>query len=110
MGPLPEHKDRLLEFAYTLYVEGMCDCGRPKSECRNEANIGQYEVASVICHAQAAIEEHTGQQGFKAEPGERFYATEIDDELVVRRKFAPLPNPDDRGNEPGQGNDDGEPA
>lgn len=88
MGELPASKDRLLEFAYTLYVEGMCECGRPKSECRNEDNAGLYEVADVTCYAQAAIEEHTGQTGFKAEPGQRFYAAEIDDELVVRRKFA----------------------
>ncbi len=99
---MPEAKDRLLEFAYTLYVEGMCGCGRPKSECRNEANAGLYEVASVTCQAQAAIEEHTGQKGFKAEPGQRFYATEIDDELVVRRTFTPLVrngrnNADDEG-------------
>jgi hypothetical protein len=92
-----------LEFAYTLYVEGMCDCGRPKFECRNEANRGLYEVADVTCHAQAAIEEHTGQKGFKAEPGQRFYATELDDELITRRTFAPLPNPDDGGQEADKG-------
>ena len=88
MGELPECKDRLLEFAYTLYVEGMCECGRPKFECRNDANRGLYEVADTTCHAQAAVEEHTGQEKFKPEPGQRFYATEIDPELVVRRTFA----------------------
>lgn len=96
---MPGWKDRLLEFAYTLYVEGMCDCGRPKHECRDEANRGLYEVADVTCYAQAAIEEHTGQKGFKAEPGQRFYATEIDDELITRRAFAPLPDADYRGDE-----------
>lgn len=85
---MPERKDRLLEFAYTLYVEGLCDCGRPKTECRNEANAGLYEAADITCYAQAAIEEHTGQKGFKAEPGQRFYAAEIDEELVTRRTFA----------------------
>lgn len=92
---MPESKDRLLEFAYTLYVEGMCDCGRPKWECRNEANRGLYEVADVTCYAQAAVEEHTGQDKFKADPGQRFYATEIDDELITRRSFAVLSDSDD---------------
>lgn len=68
----------------------MCDCGRPKHECRNDANRGLYEVADVTCYAQAAIEEHTGQKDFKADPGQRFYAVEIDAELVTRRTFAPL--------------------
>ena len=77
-----------MEFAYTLYVDGLCDCGRPKLECRNEANAGLYEVADVTCYAQAAIEEHTGQKDFKADPGQRFYATEIDEELITRRTFA----------------------
>ena len=86
---MPGWKDRLLEFAYTLYVEGMCDCGRPKFECRHPDNAGQYVVDSITCHAQAAIEEHTGQKDFKAEPGQRFYATEIDEGLIVRRTFAP---------------------
>ena len=76
-----------MEFAYTLYVEGLCDCGRPKVECRNDANRGLYEVADVTCYAQAAIEEHTGQKDFKPDPGQRFYATEIDDELITRRTF-----------------------
>lgn len=83
-----------MEFAYTLYVEGMCECGRPKFECRNEANAGLYEVADITCHATAAVEEHTGQTGFKAEPGQRFYATEIDAELVTRRTFAAPPSLD----------------
>jgi len=76
-----------LEFAYTLYIEGLCDCGRPKFECRNEANAGLYEVDSVTCQAQAAVEEHTGQKGFKPEPGQRFYATEIDEDLITRRSL-----------------------
>lgn len=79
----------------------MCDCGRPKSECRNDANRGLYEVADVTCYAQAAIEEHTGQAGFKPEPGQRFYAAEIDPELVTRRTFTPLADADDGGDEPG---------
>ena len=97
----------MLEFAYTLYLEGLCDCGRPKAECRNEANAGLYEAADVTCYAQAAVEERTGQKDFKPEPGQRFYAEEIDEDLVVRRKFAPLTNADKRGNEPGQGDDAG---
>jgi hypothetical protein len=84
-----------LEFAYTLYVEGLCDCGRPKWECRNEANRGLYEVSDTTCFAQAAVEEHTGQDKFKADPGQRFYATEIDEELITRRGFAVLPDTDD---------------
>lgn len=91
-----------MEFAYTLYVEGMCECGRPKWECRNEDNRGLYEVADITCFAQAAVEEHTGQKGFKPEPGQRFYAQEIDDELVTRRTFAPFPDADDKHDEPGQ--------
>jgi len=84
-----------LEFAYTLYVEGMCSCGRPKFECRNDANRGLYIAADVTCHAQAAVEEHTGQEKFKADPGQRFYAEEIDSDLITRRTFAVLPDADD---------------
>jgi hypothetical protein len=76
-----------LEFAYTLYVEGLCECGRPKFECRNEANRGLYEVADITCYAQAAVEEYTGQEKFKPDPGQRFYAREIDEELITRRTF-----------------------
>jgi hypothetical protein len=96
---LPESKDRLLEFAYTLYVEGLCECGRPKHECRDEANRGLYEVADVTCFAQAAVEEHTGQDKFKPDPGQRFYAREIDDELITRRTFTVPPPEDATGNE-----------
>jgi hypothetical protein len=56
----------------------------------------------VTCYAQAAVEEHTGQEKFAADPGQRFYATEIDEDLITRRTFAPLPNTDDRGNESGK--------
>jgi hypothetical protein len=98
-----------LEFAYTLYLEGRCDiCGGSKFECRNEANAGLYEVADTTCHRQAAVEEHTGQQGFKPDPGQRFYATEIDPELVTRRTFAPFPGTNDQDNEPGDGDESGE--
>jgi len=83
-------KDRLLEFAYTLYLDSVCDvCGGNRFECRNEANAGLYEVAETTCQRQAAVEEHTGRQGFKPEPGQRFYSTEIDEDLVVRRSFGP---------------------
>lgn len=88
----------------------MCDCGRPKFECRHPDNAGLYEVADVTCYAQAAVEEHTGQKGFKPEPGQRFYATEIDPDLVTRRTFAPLPEPDDAGNESGEGDERSETA
>jgi hypothetical protein len=107
---LPEFKDRLLEFAYTLYLEGICECGRPKFECRNENNAGLYEVADVTCYAAAAVEEHTGQEKFKPEPGQRFYAKEIDEELVTRRSFSPLPDADNRGDESGQRDDGSETA
>lgn len=74
-----------MEFAYTLYVDGLCDaCGRPRHECRNSENNGLYEIAETTCHAQAAVEEHTGQKGFKPDPGQRFYAVEIDDSLIAR--------------------------
>lgn len=95
-----------MEFAYTLYIEGMCgECGRPKDECRNPDNDGLYVADSVTCYAQAAVEEHTGQQGFKPDPGQRFYATEIDPELVTRRTFTPLPDADDKHDETGQRDD-----
>jgi hypothetical protein len=68
-----------------------------------------YQVADVTCWAQAAIEEHTRQEKFKADPGQRFYATEIDDELITRRTFAPLPDTDNRGDESGESNEHGEP-
>jgi hypothetical protein len=88
---LPERKDRLLEFAYTLYLESICTvCGGNRFECRNEANAGLYEVADTVCQRQAAVEEHTGQKDFKPDPGQRFYAVEIDDELVTRRTFPPF--------------------
>ena len=73
----------------------MCSCGRPKFECRNDANRGLYIAADVTCHAQAAVEEHTGQEKFKADPGQRFYAEEIDSDLITRRTFAVLPDADD---------------
>lgn len=99
---MPEWKDRLLEFAYTLYVEGMCECGAPKSECRNPENAGLYEVDSVTCQRQAAIEEHTGAKGFKPEPGQRFYASEIDEDLVTRRTFAATPPLDESDDQQGE--------
>lgn len=83
----------------------MCDCGRPKLECRNDANAGLYEVADVTCHAQAAVEEYTGQEKFKPEPGQRFYATEIDDELITRRTFAVAPALDASHNEHAESDD-----
>lgn len=74
----------------------MCDdCGRPKVECRNESNAGLYEASDVTCYAQAAIEERTGQPGFKPEPGQRFYATEIDADLITRRPFGAGNAPDE---------------
>jgi len=82
---LSDRKDRLLEYAYTLYLDGICNvCGGPRAECRNKANEGLYEVQETTCYRQAAVEEHTGQKDFKPEPGQRFYATEIDEELIVR--------------------------
>lgn len=80
----------------------MCECGAPKFECRNEANRGLYEVADVTCYKQAAIEEHTGQDKFKPDPGQRFYAVEIDDELITRRTFTPLTEADNRRDETGK--------
>ena len=78
----------------------MCDlCGGPKSECRDEDNRGKYEALDTTCHKQAAVEEHTGQKDFKAEPGQRFYASPIDEDLITRRSFAPLPDADNRGDE-----------
>jgi hypothetical protein len=74
-----------LEFAYTLYTESLCDaCGRPFHECRNDKNNGLYEIAATTCHAQAAVDAHTSQKGFKPEPGQRFYAVEIDEDLIDR--------------------------
>lgn len=64
----------------------------------------------MTCYAQAAVEEHTGQEKFKAEPGQRFYATEIDDELITRRTFAPLSDADNRDDEAGKCDDGGESA
>jgi hypothetical protein len=81
----------------------MCDCGRPKFECRNEANAGLYEAADVTCYAAAAVEEHTGQEKFKPEPGQRFYAVEIDEELVTRRTFTPFADANNSGDESGEG-------
>jgi hypothetical protein len=104
LGPLPEWKDRLLEFAYTLYVNGQCSlCGGPSSECRNDENRGAYEVADTTCHKQAAIEEYTGQEKFKAEPGQRFYAVAIDDSVIQRRTFPPLVS--NSGNDAGREGD-----
>ena len=54
----------------------------------------------MTCQAQAAVEEHTGQKGFKPDPGQRFYAAEIDEELITRRAFAtPLDQPGDKQGE-----------
>jgi len=97
-----------LEFAYTLYVEGLCECGRPKFECRNAANAGAYEVADITCHAQAAVEEHTGQEKFKPDPGQRFYAVEIDESVITRRAFAPLAEAAKGDAKPDDGNKESE--
>ena len=51
-------------------------------------------MQDTTCYRQAAVEEHTGQKNFKPEPGQRFYATEIDDELITRRPFPPLAGTD----------------
>lgn len=91
-----------MEFAYTLYVDGTCECGRPKVECRNDANRGLYEVADVTCHAQAAVDEHTGQEKFKPDPGQRFYAVELDADLITRRSFPVLTDAGHKGDEPGE--------
>ncbi len=84
----------------------MCECGAPKSECRNPDNAGVYAADSVTCYRQAAVESHTGQPGFKPEPGQRFFAAEIDEELVVRRTFAPLTDTQQQGNEPSKSHED----
>ncbi|ERI39190.1 hypothetical protein M707_02755 [Arthrobacter sp. AK-YN10] len=85
----------MLEFAYTLYLDSTCDvCGGNRFECRNEANAGLYEVAETTCQRQAAVEEHTGQKNFKPDPGQRFYATEIDEELITRRPVTVSPRLD----------------
>lgn len=95
----------MLEYAYTLYLDSTCDvCGGSRYECRNEANAGLYEIQDSTCYRQAAVEEHTGQKGFKPEPGQRFYATEIDGDLVTRRTFAPLAGADDQDDQPSERN------
>ena len=100
-----------MEFAYTLYVEGMCElCGGPRSECRNDDNAGAYEAAETTCHKQAAVEEKTGAKDFKPEPGQRFYARPIDESVIQHRTFAPLPYADNRGDETGESDERSEPA
>ena len=87
----------MLEYAYTLYLDSICEtCGGNRYECRNEANAGLYEAQDTTCYRQAAVEEHTGQKGFKPEPGQRFHAVEIDDELITRRSFTPFPGAHDK--------------
>jgi len=76
-------QDRLLAFAYQLYLDLVCPaCGGNVQVCRNDSNEGIFEALDTKCHRRAAVDERTGQQGFKPEPGQMFYASPIDDGLV----------------------------
>ena len=83
--------DHLLTFAYTLYLAGMCSCGHPKHLCQHPDNDGWYKAETVICNAQAAIDNITGKDGYKAEPGELFvtrYTRPADEPLLPLSVFA----------------------
>lgn len=77
------YRDHLLAFAYQLYLDTKCgECGGSVFECRNPDNAGVFEALDVTCHRKAAVDDRTGQQGFKPEPGQMFYAAPIDEDLV----------------------------
>lgn len=63
-----------------------------------------FETLDTTCHRQAAIEERTGQAGFKPEPGQLFYAAPIDEELVAGSGLTlpAHPNSDEQGYEAGE--------
>lgn len=76
-------KDRLLVLALTQYEASMCSCGYPRHVCQDPDNDGYFDVEPVICYAQAAIDEHRSDAGYKPEPGERLGA-------VFTRESAPF--------------------
>lgn len=100
-------RDHLLVFAHQIYLDTKCgQCGRSVHVCRNEANLGQFEALTTSCQATAAIDERTGQQGYKREPGELLYAAPIDDDLVTGSGlvFAPDAYANQKRDESGEGN------
>lgn len=75
----------MLEFAYTLYLAGMCECGHPRHICQHWDNDGWFTVETTQCHAKAAIERFTSDATYKAEPGELVFTT------YTRPASKPLP-------------------
>lgn len=76
LGFQSEYKDRLLELAYTIYEDGMCDCGWPKQLCRDPDNNGWFELPenTTVCQVRAVIDRETAERranpNYQPEPGE----------------------------------------
>lgn len=67
-------RDRVIAVALTIYEGLLCpECGLPVTICRDPARDGWIEVRSSTCLARKAIAEHTGVEGYQAEPGEILY-------------------------------------
>ena len=78
-------RDHLLIFAYQRFQDTTCpECGGYVLECRDEKNRGVYTVASGTCFRKAEVDEATGRDGYKAEPGEVLRIEEIDADIVTR--------------------------
>lgn len=65
----------MLEYAYALYVQGMCDCGWPRTLCQHPDNDGWFTAHRTTCHSRAAVEQITHAKDYKPEPGELIYTT-----------------------------------
>lgn len=58
-------------------------------ECRDPANAGVYEVRQDLwCYRKQALDELTGKDGWKAEPGQVLTVGEIDESVVTRPTLA----------------------
>lgn len=67
-------RDRVLALGYQLYTQMLCpECGNPVSICRDPNRDGWFEAKTETCYAVKAVATHTGQQGYKPEPGEIIY-------------------------------------
>lgn len=62
--------------AYTVYLDGICNCGWPMAKCRDPENDGWFEIPErvSVCQVQAVIDRETrerrGNDSYQPEPGE----------------------------------------
>ena len=102
-------RDHLLIFAYQRYQDTTCpECGGYVLECRDEANRGVYTVASGTCFRKAEVDETTGRDGYKPEPGEVLRIEEIDADIVTRPAWSLPAASDEDQHEPDPGPSEGD--